>query len=130
MVPANYVRLLPPKHEQGNKVGGREDDAKLRRAKSHENIGGSSTRERSGPEVMQTDGLGEMSEETMSKRRQVYERLYSMGVVKVKKQQHMQEQKLNSCAKQPSSSMTLVFFVLQLQPVSTRMLLLSHTQLR
>eukprot|EP00802_Teleaulax_amphioxeia_P002797 Tamp_02800.p1 GENE.Tamp_02800~~Tamp_02800.p1 ORF type:complete len:527 (-),score=116.05 Tamp_02800:2449-4029(-) len=56
-------------------------------------IGGSSTRERSGPEVMQTDGLGEMSEETMSKRRQVYERLYSMGVVKVKKQQHMQEQK-------------------------------------
>jgi len=93
MVPANYVRLLPPKHEQGNKVGGREDDAKLRRAKSHDNIGGSSTRERSGPEVMQTDGLGEMSEETMSKRRQVYERLYSMGVVKVKKQQHMQEQK-------------------------------------
>ena len=64
----------------------------MRRTKSHENIGGSSTRERNGPEVMQADGLGEMSEEKMNKRRQVYERLYSMGVVKVKKQQHMQEQ--------------------------------------
>jgi len=103
------------------KPGGRQEDAKVRRAKSHENIGGNSARERSGPEVMHTDGLGEMSEETMHKRRQVYERLYSMGVVKVKKQQHMQEQKRREQEEQLKKERQ------QVTANPTKMLAVTHT---
>jgi hypothetical protein len=103
------------------KPGGRQEEAKVRRAKSHENIGGNSARERSGPEVMHTDGLGEMSEETMHKRRQVYERLYSMGVVKVKKQQHMQEQKRREQEEQLKKERQ------QVTEHPTKMLVVTHT---
>lgn len=81
MVPANYVRLLHTEPSQqasntggiSNKNGGatRDDDSnKIRRANSHES-GGNNIRGARGLGEIQ-EGLGQDSEETLDKRRQVF----------------------------------------------------------
>ena len=112
MVPANYVRLL---HKAGlrhdapanatvanvanewRRLGSSNDENIVANtsigvySKANNTMGPNSAQGRSSE--VQDFGLRERSDETLNRRRQVYERLYHQGVVKVKRQQHMQEQK-------------------------------------
>ena len=86
MVPANYVRLLQKEEasKRNEDEGGEGQLGNMRRMKSAENLNGGAGGEEVG---------WESSNDTLSKRRQVYERLYHQGLVKVKRQQNMQEEK-------------------------------------
>ena len=54
-------------------------------------MGGAASKARAGQQTSWETGLGD--DEDMDKRKKVYDRLYHQGVVKVKRQQHLQEQK-------------------------------------